>query len=96
MTNETKHTLGRWTTLVHAAYEKGAIWGKEQGKDCYFKEHLAAAKLADAAPELLKLLEVILIQHKTDGAYSSWGEVSLSRAMQSRIEHAITKARWQL
>ena len=51
------------------------------------------ARLIAAAPEMLDLLYVILMQHRTDGAYSSQGGVALSSAMEGNIERMIAKAR---
>lgn len=45
--------------------------------------------------ELLRELELILANFRTDGASDSYGQVSLSRAREMRIEGLIAKARGQ-
>ena len=41
--------------------------------------------------ELLSLLQDILLQHDTNGAYSSHGEVSLSKSMRNRIFYTLNR-----
>lgn len=53
----------------------------------------ANAHLIRTAPELYNLLHCILMQHRTGGAYSCHGGVSLSKSMDAHIEGLLAKAR---
>jgi hypothetical protein len=78
--------------LVFHSGEKVDSYGECPRETKATPEDRANARLIAAAPELYDLLHVILMQHRTDGAYSSKGEVSLSRAMESRIEDTLSRA----
>ena len=101
----TKHTQGPWiiiwpdnnkniaprikTESFGTICRTNDIWPTENG----YEENKANTLLLAAAPELLELLHCILMQHKTNGAYCSYGDVGLSNAMCSRIERALAKAK---
>lgn len=91
----TQHTPAPWTCKPsNKSDAEYAIFNEDDNyltTDEY--EHEANARLIAAAPELLDLLNCILMQHRTDGAYSSRGEVRLSKAMEFHIEAAIAKAK---
>ena len=68
-----------------------AVMHREAGNGTYGAERDSNARLITEAPAMRDLLHIILMQHRTDGAYSSRGEVALSPAMECHIEHLLTK-----
>ena len=95
MTN-TKHTPAPWKYAdadIRPPWPSYAILDEDGCTIVPPMQNIANVRLICNAPELLDLLHVILMQHKTDGAYSSKGGVTLSPAMERHIEEAIKKAR---
>lgn len=88
---QNKHTPAPW------AFKRNKFGNRlveKNGKSVqYFNPDHPDGILTAAAPEMYDLLHVILMQHKTGGAYSSKGEVVLSKTMENHIEHLLIKAR---
>lgn len=104
MTNETKHTADArpWHTATHPEnseikyirFDNGEFHKEVCVLYSYNSKANAAhiVKCVNAHDDLVELLHVILMQHRTDGAYSSKGEVVLSPAMERAVEAALKKA----
>lgn len=91
MDNQSKHTQGTWLAVKNRNDELN--YDIVSSHNFVAMTHEANADLIAAAPELLKELESILDNHRTDGASDSRGQVALSRAREAHIEHLIAKAK---